>query len=163
MKYSPHVTVASLFLCCFVGIAFGNPIPWDPWESFWNLEPVQYFSIIISQFCGLVVGTVILKSKHQSRWLEGAFTILVALTASYILGIATWTLAYRAGLLTYDSSNPITILILLLSEVIGTILGAVIIHIIQKTHWKTALITMIAAMVASFLINLLLGIITYLI
>jgi len=163
VKYIPHVIVTFLLFCCFIDFAFGNPIPWDPWEYFWNLELIQYFSIIISQFCGLVVGTAILKSKHQDRWLKGALTMLIALMASYILGIVTWTLAYRAGILTYDYSNPITILVLLLPEVIGTILGAVIIHIIRKTHWKTALIAMVAAMVTSFLVNLLLGSITYLI
>jgi uncharacterized membrane protein YfcA len=93
---------------------------------------------------------------------RAALTMLVALAASYILGIVTWTLAYRIGILTYDYSNPPTILILLLSEVIGTILGTAIIHEIQKTRWKTAIAAMAAAMVTSFLVNLFLGIITYL-
>ena len=118
MKYLSHILGAFLLFCCIIEIALCNPIPWDPWESFWNLELIQYISIIVSQFCGLVVGAAILKAKHQVRWLKGAFTMLIAVTASYILAIVTWTLAYRAGLPTYDYSNPITILIFLLPEII---------------------------------------------
>jgi len=149
--------ITFLLTCCFIGVVFGNPIPWDPVESFLHLDPIQYFSIIVSEFCGLVVGIAILVHLHQAQWQKATLTMLIALTASYTLAITLWILAFQTGILTPNYSNPQTTAILLLPEIIGTLLGTVIIQKLQKTNWKTAITTMTAAMLTSLLISILLA------
>ena len=154
-----HISLASLtflFICSFIGVVFGNPIPWDPVESFLHLDPIQYLSIIVSEFCGLAVGTAILVHLHKAQWKKATLTILTALIISYALGIAIWTLAYQTGILT-PNPNTLNTIILSLPEFIGIAIGTVIIRKLQKTNWKTALTAMTAAMLTALLTNILLA------
>lgn len=156
-------TIVFLSTCNLIGVAFANPIPWDPWNSFLNLGPMQYFLIITAEFCSLVVGTAILVYNDEIRCQKAAITMLIALITSYALGISVWTLGYRTGILVNNVANPSPLgtIVLLLPEFIGTIVGAIIIHATQKVKWKTALIAMTAAMLVSFLVGILLAYITF--
>jgi len=163
LKRLLFVAIVFLCVCNLIGVAFANPIPWDPWNSFLNLELIQYFSIITAEFCSLVVGTAILVYNNETRWQKAALPMLVALITSYAFGISVWTLGYRTGILVYNVANPSPLgtIILLLPEFIGTIVGAIIIHATQKVEWKTALIAMTAAMLVSFIVGILLAYITF--
>jgi len=152
------VVLAFLSICSLASAAFGNPIPWDlPWEG----KPIQYFGIVVAEFCGLLAGTAVLTHNRQTRWRKAAIIILVALITSYAIGIGIWALGYIAGILVFSPVNPLfnTSLyplgpvILLLPEFVGTIIGAIIIRANQKVEWKTALVTMTAVMLTSFLVS----------
>lgn len=149
------LTIAfSLFIILgLADVVFGNPIPWDPLESFFHLDPVQYLSIIIAEFCGVVVGTVILKRMHKARWQEAAIVMLIASAASYLLGILIWIAAFQISIQVYDFDYTSGLVILLIPEVVGTILGTVIIQRLLRTNWKTALVAMTAAMFTSLAVG----------
>ena len=155
-KASMTALITLLCFFSFVSVAFANRIPWDPWRSFFNLEVVEYVSIFIAEFCGFVVGTVILVHYGQVQWKRASLTLFVAVLMSYVLGIVLWTLGYQIGIITYPLP-PLGIIMLWLPEFVGTAVGSIIIKRLQKTTWRIALITMIAAMVTSLLIGLLLG------
>lgn len=157
-----HLLLAMLALlsfCSLVDVVFGNPIPWDPSpENF-----VQCFTIVVAEFCGLVVGTAVFTYNRQIEWRKPVMTILIALIISYAVGIIIWGMGYLAGVLVFSPVNPFFIVpsyylspvILLLPEFIGTVLGAIIIRANQKVKWKTAFTTMTATMLTSFLVGFL--------
>jgi len=137
-----------------VGVALANPIPSDP---FLSLGPLQYFQIVVAEFCALVVGTALLVYKNEARWQKAGATLATALIISYVLGILVWTLGYQMGVLGYYAGDLgfLGLTILVLPEFIGTVVGAVIIHAIQRVQWKTALIVMVVAMLTSVAIGFL--------
>lgn len=159
MRPRSFVILAFLSFCALVGIAFGNPIPWSPLDSFLHLDPIQYFSIVTAEFCALVVGTAILTHTQQATWWKAALTMLVAITVSYLLGIVIWIASFQSGLLTLSFPNPTSLAFLLMPEIIGILLGIVIIGKLAKTTWTTALTTMTAAMTTSLTIGILLAVI----
>jgi len=150
-----------LSVCSIVGIVFANPIPWDPWGYLWNLDTMQYFSITVAEFCGLVVGTFILIHNRRTRWQKAAVTMLMASISSFVLGIVIWTLGYRTGILVHNLMNPSPLgtLILSLPEVLGVVVGTIIIHVCEKVEWKMAIVAMTAAMLTSFLIGIYMAVI----
>jgi Na+-transporting NADH:ubiquinone oxidoreductase subunit NqrD len=147
------VVAMLLLICSSVDVAFANPVPWSPYNSFLNLEPLEYVSIIVAEFCGIVVGMRILIHSEGTRWRKAAVVMLIASLASYFLGIAVWTLSYRSGILDYRA----VMVVMLLPELFGTVVGSVVIHMIAKVGWKISTIAMAAAMFTSFLIGLLLS------
>lgn len=158
-KHLLLAALAFLSVLSFVGVAFADPIPWEPpWEG----KPMQYGLIIAAEFCGLLAGTAILSSNGQIRWQKVTVTMAIALIISYAIGITIWTLGYMAGVLIYNpanpffnaSSHPLGTVILLLPEFIGTIIGTIVIHLRLRVEWKTALITMVSAMIVSFLVGI---------
>ena len=156
MKRSPFILFSFFVLCSFMSVAYANPIPFDPWTSWLRLDLIVYVSIIIAEFCGLIVGTAILTHYKKARWQKASIIILIALLVSYALGIILWSSSYQAGIITYDFT-PLGVIMLWLPEFVGTAIGSIIIKRLQKTTWKMAIITMSAAMIASLLISLLLG------
>lgn len=146
LKYGLPIVLAFLSILSFVGVVLGNPIPWDPGNSLFNLDPLQYFFIVIAEFCSLVVGTSILVHKCKAQWHMAAMTMLIALIVSFAIGIIVWT-----------NLNPASLVILLLPEFIGVAVGTVIIQKFLKTIWKIAFITMTTAMLTSFLFSILIA------
>jgi hypothetical protein len=149
--------LALLSFCSLVNVVFGNPIPWDPWQG----NPIQCFTIVVAEFCGLIARTAVFARYRKARWRKAMLTILVALVVSYVVGIAIWVLGYLAGIIVFSPVNPLFnaslypfgTMILLLPEFVGTIIGAIIIRANQKVEWKMALITMTVAMSTSFLVG----------
>jgi len=158
LKYGLFTVLAFVSVFSIVGVVFGNPIPWDPWNSLLNLDPLQYFYIIIAEFCSLIVGTSILVHNHQTQLYKAASTMLIALIVSFALGIAIWTLGYLV-LGIHNQTNPDLLgsIILLLPEFIGIVVGSVIIQKLLRASWKTAFITMTTAMLTSFLFSILMA------
>jgi len=159
MRHLFFIVFSLLAFSIFVGGVLANPIPWDPLDSFLHLEPVQYFSIVTAEFCALVVGTAILTHAQQLTWRKPALTMLVALTVSYLLGVVIWITAFQSGILPFNTTNPASLAVFVLPEIIGILIGTVIIEKLQKIEWKAALITMTAAMVTSLVISVLLGVV----
>ena len=157
MRLPFFVILAFLFFYSFVGIVFANPIPWDPMDSFLHLEPLQYFSIVVAEFCALVVGTAVLSYNHQTLRKKAALTMLIALTVSYLLGLAVWIIAFQSGIFLFNISNLVSLTVLLLPEIIGILIGTAIIKKLYETTWKISLITMATAMVTSLAIGILLA------
>lgn len=147
--------IGFLWACGFVSVAFANPIPWDPLGSFFGLDPLQYFQIVVAEFCALVVGTAILVHWGEVRWQRAAALLGVALVVSYVLGIFVWTLGYRMGVFAYYPSDPgfEGLMVLLFPEFIGTIVGTVVIRVAQKMLWVRALIVMTGAMLTSLVLG----------
>jgi len=122
---------------------------------------MQYLTIITAEFCGLLVGTVVLVKNCQKQWRKAMITMLIALITSYAIGIAIWATGYLAGILVFSPVNPffnaalypLSPIILLLPEFVGTLIGAIIIRAHQKVEWKTSFATMTSAMLASFLVG----------
>ena len=148
-------TIGFLSACGLVGIVFANPIPWDPLGSFFGLDPLQYFQIVVAEFCALVVGTTMLVHGNEVRWQRAAALLGAALVVSYVLGILVWTLGYRMGVFTYYPSDPrfLGLMVLVLPEFIGTVVGTVIIHVVHKVQWIRALIVMTSAMLTSLVLG----------
>jgi hypothetical protein len=146
LKHGLFTVLAFVSFFSIVGVVFGNPIPWDPGSSLLNLDPIQYFFIVIAEFCSLVVGTSILVHKCKAQWHRAAITTLVALIASFAIGIIIWT-----------NLNPANLVVLLMPEFTGVAVGTLIIQKAIKTIWKTAFITMTAAMLTSFLFSILIA------
>lgn len=146
--------IAFLSICGVVGVALANPIPSDP---FLSLEPLQYFQIVVAEFCAFVVGTALLVYRNEARWQKAGATLAAALIISYAIGILVWTLGYRMGVLGYYAGDLgfLSLTILVLPEFIGVVVGTVIIHAIQRVQWKTALIVMVVAMLTSVAIGFL--------
>lgn len=148
-----------LSVCSLVSVVSANPLPFD---SLWAGKPIQYASIILAEFCGLVAGTSILTYNRKTRWQKAAITVLIALVTSYGIGLAIWTLGYALGILIYDpinpffnfSPHPLGPVVLLLPELIGTAIGTILIHANQKVSWRIALLTMMATMLTSFLVGI---------
>lgn len=157
MRPQSFIILAISGFYAFVGIVFANPIPWNPLDSFFHLEPIQYFSIVTAEFCALVVGTAIISHNRQAPWQKAALTMLIALIVSYSLGLALWTTTFQSGILPFNISNPLSLTVLLLPEIIGISIGTVIIEKLQKTTWKIAVIAMAAAMTTSLVIGILLA------
>jgi len=147
------VVAVLLLICSSLSVALANPVPWNPYNSFLNLEPLEYVSIIVAEFCGIVVGMRILIHSGGIRWRKAAVVMLFASLASYFLGIAFWTLSYRSGIL----DDRAVMVVVLLPELFGTVIGSAVIHMIAKVRWKISTIAMAAAMFTSFLIGLLLS------
>jgi uncharacterized membrane protein YbjE (DUF340 family) len=139
-----------------VNVAFANPIPWDPLGSFFGLDPLQYFQIIVAEFCALVVGTAMLVHWREMKWQRAAALLGVPLVVSYFLGILVWTLGYRTGVFTYNPSDPsfLGLMFLLVPEFIGTTVGTVMIRVTQKLLWVRALIVMTSAMLTSLVLGI---------
>jgi len=150
-------TIGFLSACGLVGIVFANPIPGDPLGSFFGLDPLQYFQIVVAEFCALVVGTTILIYGNEMKWQRAGALLGVALIVSYVLGILVWTLGYRMGVLVYYPSDPsfLGLMVLVLPEFIGTAVGTVIIHVVRRVRWMKALIVMTGAMLTSLALGLL--------
>jgi len=148
-------TIGFLSACGLVGIVFANPIPWDPLGSFFGLDPLQYFQIVVAEFCALVVGTTILIHGNEMRWQRAGALLGVALIVSYVLGILVWTLGYRMGVLVYYPSDPsfVGLMVLVVPEFIGTVVGTVMIRVVQKVQWIKALIVMTGAMLTSLVLG----------
>ncbi len=159
MRPRSLVALASLSFFALVGIAYCNPIPWNPLDSFLNLDPIQYFSIVTAEFCALVVGTAILTHRQQASWWKAALIMLVAIALSYMLGIIIWIASFHSGFFTLSFPNPTSLAFLLMPEIIGILLGIVIIGKLAKTTWTTALTAMTAAMTTSLTIGVLLAVI----
>jgi uncharacterized membrane protein YfcA len=85
--------------------------------------------------------------------------MFIALTVSYLLGVVIWITAFQLDSLPFNITNPTTLAVFVLPEIIGILIGTVIIEKLQKTEWKVALITMTAAMVTSLVISVLLDVI----
>ncbi len=147
-------TIAFLSICGLVDIAFANPIPSDP---FFSLEPLQYFQIVVAEFCALMVGTALLVCKNEVKWQKAGATIATALIISYVLGILVWTLGYQMSILGHYAGDLgfLGLTILVLPEFIGTVVGTIIIHAIQRVQWKTAFIVMALAMLTSVAVGFL--------
>jgi hypothetical protein len=98
-----HLIIVAVLLLIgsSVSVALANPVPWNPYNSFLNLELLEYISIIVAEFCGIVVGMRILIQCGGTRWRKAAVVMLSASFASYFLGIAFWTLSSRSGILDY--------------------------------------------------------------
>lgn len=148
--------IGLLWACGFVSVAFANPIPWDPLGSFFGLDPLQYFQIVVAEFCALVVGTAVLVHWGEVRWQRAAALLGVALVVSYVLGILVWTLGYRMGVFAYVPSDPgfFGLMVLLFPEFLGTIVGTVVIRVAQKMLWVRALIVMTSAMLTSLVLGI---------
>jgi len=155
------LTTCTLLLAfSFVDVAFANPIPLEPIGS-----PLQYVLIVFAEVCGLFVGTAVLIQSGQADWRRSASIMSVSLIVSYAIGIAIWSFGYIAGIFVYNSinplfnysSHPLSIVVLLLPEFVGTIIGTILIHLNLKIEWKKALGAMAAAMFTSFLIGLLIA------
>lgn len=157
MRRLLFAAIAVLFVFGLVGVVLANPVPWDPWDSFFGWEPLQYFQVVVAEFCALVVGTGLLVYKNEAGWQKAGATLAFALIISYVLGILVWTLGYRMGVLGDFAGNLgfLGLMILVLPEFIGTIVGTIIIHVVQRVHWKTAFIVMAVAMLTSIVIGLL--------
>jgi len=138
-----------------VNVAFANPIPWDPLGSFFGLDPLQYFQIVMAEFCALVIGTAMLVHWGEAKWQRAAALLGVALVVSYVLGILVWTLGYRMGVLTYSPSSASLdgLMILVMPEFIGTVVGTVMIRVVQKMLWVRALIVMTSTMLTSLVLG----------
>jgi hypothetical protein len=147
--------IGFLWACGFVSVAFANPIPWDPLGEFFGLDPLQYFQIVVAEFCALVVGTAMLVHWGGARWQRAAVLLSVVLTVSYVLGILVWTLGYRMGVFVYYPSDPsfLGLMVLVFPEFIGTVVGTVMIRVVQKVQWIKALIVMIGAMLTSLVLG----------
>jgi hypothetical protein len=148
--------IAFLWACGFVSVAFANPIPWDPLGEVLGLDPLQYFQVIVAEFCALVVGTAMLVHWGEVRWQRAAVLLSVALVVSYVLGILVWTLGYRIGVFAFYPSDPsfLGLMILVFPEFIGTAVGTVTIRIAQKTQWVKALVVMTSAMLTSLVLGI---------
>lgn len=147
--------IGFLLVCGFVRVALANPIPWDPLGSFFGLDPLQYFQIIVAEFCALVVGTAMLVHWREVKWQRAAALLGVALVVSYVLGILVWTLGYRMGVLAFYPSDPsfFGLMVLLFPEFFGTTVGTVMIRVVQKVRWVRALVVMTAAMLTSLVLG----------
>jgi hypothetical protein len=139
-----------------VSVAFANPIPWDPLGEFFGLDPLQYFQIVVAEFCALVTGTAMLVHLGKVRWQRAAVLLGAALTVSYVLGILVWTLGYRMGVLVSYPPEPgfFGLMTLLLPEFIGTTIGTVLIRLVQKIQWVKAFIAMGGAMLTSLVLGI---------
>jgi hypothetical protein len=140
----------------FVNAASANPIPWDPLGSFFGLDPLQYFQIVVAEFCALVVGTALLVRWREMKWQRAAALLGVALLVSYFLGILVWTVGYRTGALAFNPSDPsfLGLMTLLFPEFIGTVVGTVMFRVVQKMVWIRALVVMSAAMLTSLMLGI---------
>ena len=159
MRHISLIVFSLLAFSMFVGVVLANPIPWDPLDSFLHLEPEQYFSIVTAEFCALVVGTAILTHTQQLAWRKPAVTMLIALVASYLLGVVIWMSAFQSGIIPLSPSNPASLAVFVLPEIIGILIGTVIIEKLQKIEWKVALVTMTVAMVTSLVISVVMGVV----
>jgi hypothetical protein len=158
-RYLLLVVLAFLTIFSFAGVAFADPIPWEP-----PLEgkPIQSVLIVAAEFCGLLAGTAMLCNNGQIRWQKATMTMAIALIISYAIGITIWSLGYMSGFVIHNtvnpffnaSSHPLGTVILLLPELFGTIVGTIIIRLKLGVEWKTALITMASAMIVSFLVGM---------
>jgi uncharacterized membrane protein YbjE (DUF340 family) len=148
--------IAFLLACGFVGVAFANPIPVDPLGWFFGLDPLQYFQIVVAEFCALVVGTAMLVHWREMKWQKATALLGVALAVSYVLGIFVWTVGYRMGVLAFSPSDPSFsgLMYLLFPEFIGTTIGTVMIRLTQKILWVRALIVMTCAMLTSLVLGI---------
>ena len=140
------------------GVVLGNPLLWDPSISFLRLEPLQYFSIVTAEVCALVVGVAILTHAHRLAWRKSVLATLVALTASYLIGVLIWVAAFQSGVLRFTASSLAGLAVFVLPEIIGILIGSAIIERLLKTQRKVALTTMTAAVITSLTISVLLGV-----
>jgi len=160
-KFCLFAVVGFLFVFGLVDVVFANPLPMD---SLWEGEPIQYLSVVFSEFSGLLVGASVLSYKAESKWRRAAFNVLIAIVVSYAIGVVIWSWAHATGLLLYSpfnpflnySPHPLGWVVLMLPEFIGTAIGTVLIRVSEKSSWKTSFFTMAAAMVTSFLVGILL-------
>jgi hypothetical protein len=148
--------IGLLWACGFVSVVFANPIPWDPLGEVLGLDPVQYFQIVVAEFCALVVGTAMLVHWGGVRWQRAAGLLSVVLVVSYVLGILVWTFGYRTGVFAFYPSDPgfLGLMVLLFPEFIGALVGTVMIRVAQKTQWTRALIVMTSAMLTSLVLGI---------
>jgi len=148
--------IGFLWACGFVSVAFANPIPWDPLGEVLGLDPLQYFQIVVAEFCALVVGTTMLVHWGGAKWQRAALLLSVVLVVSYVLGILVWTLGYRMGVFTYYPSDPsfLGLMVLVFPEFIGTAVGTVMIRVAQKMLWVRSLIVMTSAMLTSLVLGI---------
>jgi len=162
VKHPLLPVLAFLFALSFVGVVSGNPIPWQPpWEG----NPIEYFSIIATEFCGLLAGVAVLVHNPQTQWQKATVTVSIALIISYAYGLIIWTLGYSAGFFMYSSispffvffTSPLGLVVFLLPEFIGTASGTIVIQRLQKINWKAAFKAMTAAMLTSFLLGMLIA------
>lgn len=166
MKY-PLIAILAFFIACnLLAIAFSNPIPSRP---IWELRVGPYVSIIISELCGLLLGTIVLVHNTQLRRWEATTAVFIALAISYVIGVVIWTAGFLEGILISNSvSNPanpfplfnpsqhlLGLTVLLFPEVLGTAVGTMIIRVRLKVGWKRALASMAIAMLTSFSVNIL--------
>jgi len=166
LKYVLGVILALFAACSTVAIAFSNPSPSMP---IWEFRVGPYVSIIISEVCGLLLGTIVLVHKAQLGNWEAATAVFIALVVSYVIGVVIWTAGFLEGILisnpVSNPANPFPLLnpsqhllgitILLLPEFLGTAVGTVIIRLRLKVRWKRALASMATAMLTAFSVNIL--------
>jgi hypothetical protein len=148
--------VGFLWAWGFVSVVFANPIPWDPLGEVLGLNPLQYFQIVVAEFCALVVGAAILVHWGGVRWQRAVVLLSVVLVVSYVLGILVWTLGYRMGVFVFYPSDPSFsgLMVLVFPEFVGTAVGTVMIRIAQKTQWVRAFMAMISAMLTSLMLSI---------
>ncbi len=163
----PAVVLTFFIACSMVAIGLSNPMPTRP---HWELRIGPYVSIVISELCALLGGTLVLKHNTQLRRWEAAKAVLIALAVSYILGVIIWTVGFLEGILVanpryFYPANPFLLVnpslpllgvaILLLPEFLGIAVGATIIRLRLKVGWKRAFASMSYAMVTSIVVNML--------
>lgn len=142
----------------FVEIVFADPIPMEPQGSM-----IQYTSIVLAEICGLFSGMAVLTHRGQTDWRKDALILSISLIASYAVGIVIWAFGYALGILVYNSlnpfsnasSHPLSVVVLLLPEFVGTVMGAILIRLNLRIEWKMAFAAMAVAMLTSFLVGLL--------
>jgi hypothetical protein len=172
LKYALTVILAFSIVCCLVAFGLSNPSPdpgWYPrWVPPWELDIGPITSIIISELCGLLLGTVVLVHHTQLRSKDATVAVFIALTVSYVIGLVIWTVGFLEGILIANPvSNPVNpfplfnptqhllgLTVLLLPEFLGTLLGAIIIRVRLRVGWRRALASMAIAMLTAFLVNI---------
>jgi hypothetical protein len=150
-----------------VACALGNPLPTRP---HWELRVGPYVSILISELCALVGGTLILAYNTPLRSWDAARVLFIALAVSYVLGVIIWTAGFLEGILVANPrylypANPFLLVnaslpllgvaILMLPEFLGTAVGTTIIRMRLATPWTRALAAMAFAMAISIVVNML--------
>ena len=53
----------------------------------WEGKPIQYFSIIAAEFCGILAGVAVLVLNPQIRWHKAIITVSIALIIGYAYGL----------------------------------------------------------------------------
>lgn len=160
-KLAILVFLFSIFLLQFylITVVVANPVPWNPWDSFLNLDIEQYLLIIISILCGTLVGTIFLIRRQAARPLKALVVVLTAAVISYVVGVVILTLCIIIGFtgINIGRPNPLGIIILFLTELLGTILGTLIIWKLLSISLKSSFLAMAATTLTSFLVSIIIA------